>query len=65
MGQNGGYQKARPFLGVLFRCCHVYARIYLNKEGTAYIGRCPRCGAVVKILTSSDGSRTRFWEAGR
>lgn len=55
---------ARPYIGMLFRCCHIYLRIYLNRDGTAYAGSCPRCGVQVQIQTGEGGSRSRFWAAG-
>lgn len=54
----------RPFLGVHFVCCDVYARIYVNGDRTAYEGRCPRCSRRVKVLIGDGGSNSRFFEAG-
>ena len=53
----------RPYLGILFECCNVYSRIYLNRLGTAFSGYCPRCGAPVTIKAGPGGSRSRFWKA--
>lgn len=32
----------KPFVGVLFKCCNVYSRVYRNARGD-YAGRCPKC----------------------
>lgn len=56
-------RKPRPFVGMLFKCCHVYVRIYLNREGTAYAGACPRCGGKVELRVAPGGSSSRFWTA--
>ena len=53
----------RQFLGVMFECCHVYGRIYKNKTGTYYEGKCPRCLKVVRIAIGEGGTSTRFFKA--
>lgn len=53
----------RKYLGIMFECCGVYARIYANKEGTAYIGRCPRCMKPVKVKIGEGGTDNRFFKA--
>lgn len=53
----------RPFIGIHFKCCGVYARIYLNKSGAAYVGHCPKCAAPINVKTAPGGSKEKFWVA--
>ncbi len=53
----------RPFLGIRFKCCRTYGRIYRNDAGTAYSGRCPKCMAAVKVPVGQGGSAARFFNA--
>lgn len=55
--------ESRPWLGVYFRCCHVYARVPRNAAGTAYLGRCPRCGAAVSAKVGPGGTSRRIFSA--
>jgi len=57
-------KKGRPFLGIIFKCCNIYSRIYLNKDGTAFVGWCPKCGKKTRIKVSKDGVPDRFFIAG-
>lgn len=57
-------KKPRPFVGIYFTCCRVYARIFLNKQGTAFVGWCPRCAAKVEMKVSPTGSPDKFFFAG-
>lgn len=56
-------RQGRPFLGMHFKCCNVYARLYLNKKGTAFVGWCPRCAAKAEVRVSPTGSKSRFFTA--
>ena len=56
-------KKNLNFLGIMFECCNVYGRIYKNKEGTHYQGKCPRCLRELKIKIGEGGTTNRFFRA--
>ena len=56
--------KRRPFIGLLFRCCNVYSRAYLNAAKTAYTASCPSCYERVRIAVSPKGSKNQFFSVG-
>ena len=56
-------KEKRKFLGVMFECCKVYARLYINKEETAYSGRCPRCARPLEVKIGPGGTDNRFFTA--
>lgn len=71
-GQGGDLQASvgqsragdsRKFVGVRFECCAIYTRVYVNREGTAYEGRCPRCARAVRLEIGPGGSDARFFSA--
>jgi hypothetical protein len=51
----------KKFLGIMFDCCQVYARIYPNAAGTHYEGRCPRCRRLLKVRIGEGGTGRRFF----
>ncbi len=53
----------RPFIGIHFECCNVYARIYRRPDQTEYRGRCPNCLRPVRVQVSPDGTSTRILRA--
>ena len=63
--QADGTPPARTgqFLGVTFACCGIYARIYPNRTGDAYEGRCPRCLGKLRVGIGPGGSSNRFFTA--
>ena len=61
--ESAAQPERRKFIGVKFNCCGIYVRIYINKDGTAYEGRCPKCFRPVKFKIGGDGTDHRFFEA--
>jgi hypothetical protein len=53
----------RKYIGIYFKCCHVYSRVYKSKLGDRYVGFCPKCGAKVQLMIGSDGVDDRFFVA--
>ena len=53
--------KPKPWLGIMFECCNVYRRIYMNNDQNAYEGMCPRCGGKIKVIISPDGATRRIF----
>jgi hypothetical protein len=60
--QNKSKRKKREFVGVIYKCCNVYSRIYINKKRTAFVGWCPKCGARMEFIISPKGSKSKFFE---
>lgn len=54
----------RRFVGVQFKCCDVYVRVYINRDQTAYEGNCPKCAKPVRLEIGPGGTDARFFTAG-
>jgi hypothetical protein len=57
-------RSGRRFVGVHFQCCDVYTRVYINRDQTAYEGRCPKCAKPVRLVIGPGGTDARFFTAG-
>ncbi|MDR1611681.1 MAG: hypothetical protein LBT97_02730 [Planctomycetota bacterium] len=50
--------KKRDYIGIHFKCCNLYGRIYKNAAGNAYVGWCPRCARKVEVKVGKGGEGT-------
>jgi hypothetical protein len=53
----------RPYLGIHFACCDVYARVYINRDQTGYEGCCPKCLRKVHFRIGPHGTDSRIFTA--
>ncbi len=53
----------RPYVGILFECCGIYARVYRAPTEREYRGRCPRCLRSVRLLVGENGTPRRQFRA--
>lgn len=58
-----GQPASKRYVGIHFTCCGVYSRIYLNRDGSAYVGNCPRCSKRVRLRVGPEGTDSRFFTA--
>lgn len=58
-----GAARDRFWVSVMFRCCHVYQRVYFRPGATTAEGRCPRCLQPVCFEIREDGTDGRFFTA--
>lgn len=63
--QSGATGEPQPkqWLGIYFKCCHAYGRLYKTADGKRYAGRCPRCMAQLQCMVGPGGTNQRFFEA--
>ena len=62
-GSSDDRPSQRPWLGVMFECCHVYARIHQTIDGRAYAGHCPKCQTPVHVKIGEGGTNARMFRA--
>ncbi|UCC80742.1 MAG: hypothetical protein JSW64_05125 [Candidatus Zixiibacteriota bacterium] len=55
-------KEKKEFIGVIFKCCKKYSRIYLDDEKSSFLGWCPKCGAKMEIRISPNGSNSKFFQ---
>lgn len=60
-GRTSEPRPGRRYIGVRFACCEVYARVYINREATAYQGNCPRCSKALSVRIDPGGTDSRFF----
>ena len=53
----------RAYISIHWKCCKAFSRIYKNRDGSAYEGRCPRCAAHLRVPICKGGTTQRIFIA--
>mgnify|MGYP006911167519 CR=1 FL=1 len=61
-GEPSGDQRV-PFLGIHFKCCKTYGRIYRSPLRLVYEGQCPKCRGSLTVPIGPGGLDSRFLSA--
>ena len=61
-GASPSEQKV-PFLGIHFKCCKTYGRIYRSPLRLVYEGHCPKCRGLLTVPIGPGGLDSRFLSA--
>ncbi len=61
-GASSSNQKV-PFLGIHFKCCKTYGRIYRSPLRLVYEGHCPKCRGLLTVPIGPGGLDSRFLSA--
>lgn len=62
-GRSAAEDNQRPYIGILFECCGVYARVYRRIGERVYHARCPRCLRAVHVHVAPHGTSDRLFRA--
>jgi hypothetical protein len=54
--------RKQAFLSLYFACAHAYGRAYKQRDGSCYMGRCPKCGKTVDFPIGEGGTSRRMFE---
>jgi len=54
--------KKKPYVGMHYKCCKIYQRIYLNRRKTAFVGYCPKCTIKVELKVDPSGAKSKFFQ---
>jgi len=54
----------RPFLQIYFECCRIYQRVYRDRCGMGYSGRCPSCLRAIRFRVGTNGTPSRSFTVG-
>jgi hypothetical protein len=60
---NDAPRATRPWLGIYFECCDVYARVFRQSNARQYVGQCPKCGRSVRVAVGPGGVPSRLFRA--
>jgi hypothetical protein len=56
-------KQPRPYIGILFECCGVYARAYRQSDRMLYLARCPLCLRTARVRVGKHGTDARLFRA--